>query len=154
MNLGVAVYAAAIQDPRVGARTAGEIAPDQKVVDVAKASDLAMTSIAQKRYGSDQQRLVVGTVRVVAAEATLDDWRVFPDERPALLGVAARAQDIDTIGSQQRIGRRTVRLVAIATGDLALENGHVGALAELAALRWMTPEADLGDGPLGKQAQR
>lgn len=150
MNLRVAADTAAIQDPRVGTRTAREITPDQKVVGVAKATHIAVTSIAQKRCGSDQQCLVIGPVWVVAIEAAFDDRRVFPDERPAFFRMAARAQDVDTVGSQQRIGRRTVRLVAIATRDLALEQRHVGALAKLAALGWMTSKTNLRDAWLGK----
>ena len=49
VNLGMTIDAAAIQNPFIGTRTAGEVALHQEIVWVPKASHFPMTSIAEER---------------------------------------------------------------------------------------------------------
>ncbi len=54
-----------------------------------------VTLLAESRLGNLEQLFVRGAVRIVAVGAVLDDGRMLPEERPALLGVAAEARLVD-----------------------------------------------------------
>ena len=54
-----------------------------------------MTALAEERQLGDEHAVVVAAVRVVAGGAAVDHRRVLPEERAALLGVAARAALVD-----------------------------------------------------------
>lgn len=150
----MAVHATTVEDSRIGSSTGREVASREQIVGVAETSELVVALVAEKRSGRDEKPLVVRPVRVVAGKAVFDDRGVLPEKRPALFGVTLVTELIDAIGAQQRVGRRTVRRVTIAAGDLAFGQRHVGALSKLRALLGVTAETGLRDILLREQPPR
>ncbi len=139
----MAVHAAAVEDPLIGEISIGEVSPDEEIVGVPESTRLGVALVAEKRRRRDEKLLVVRPVRAMAIETALDHRGVLPEEGSALLGVALVTQLIAGIAAQQRIRGRPVRLVAVAAGDFAFEQRHVGTLSELHALRGVAGEAGL-----------
>ena len=105
-----------------------------------------MALLAQHGPRRGQQRLKIGPVRIVAVQAVLAHGCMLEQEGPAFLGVAAVANFIDAIGLEKRRGRRAMRIVAIHTGNLSLQQRHVRALVEFGALYLVAGKAGLIDG--------
>jgi hypothetical protein len=121
VDLCVAVDAASHHDALVGEPAVGQIVPHQQVIRVAEAARLIVAAVAQERRRGHEQLIVIRAVGVVAIQAALHDGGMLPEERPSLLCVTCRAEKVDTIPSQQWLGGRAMRVVAIAARDLALE---------------------------------
>ena len=81
-----------------------------------------MALLTQKRRALGQQIPMDRTVRFVAKAAILANRLVFPQERPALFGVTAKARVIG--GERVQIGRSwtPMRIVAIRAGKLSLSD--------------------------------
>src|SRR5262245_23473138 len=107
--------------------------------------------LTQVRARSDEQLVMVGTVRLMTVETTLADGRVFPEERSPLFGVTRVANFIDGIRVQKRAGRRAVRVVAVDAGHLAFGQRHVRTPAELGALLLVALVAGLGNALPGQE---
>jgi len=101
-----------------------------------------VAALAQKRALGDEKPLVVAAVRVVACHAGIGHRRVFPEERTAFLGVAARAAFVDRRPDlQQSHVLRPMRVVAGTAGERGLAYGHV-----------MGPELLVDDVPVAGRA--
>src|SRR5262249_6831414 len=85
VNLRMAVHAGASNH---AVAAAGHL---RSVVDRRRMPAADVASLAEHRRLRDEHAVVVRTVRIVAAGAVLAAGRVLPEERAALLGVAARA---------------------------------------------------------------
>jgi hypothetical protein len=79
-----------------------------------------VTRLAEQRGAPRQHRPVNRAVRVVADRAILGHRRMLPDERAALLGVAAVAGLVQRAANQQAVGAGAVRIVAIRARQLSL----------------------------------
>src|ERR1700678_80437 len=77
---------------------------------------------------------------------------MLKEERPALLGMALIARLVDRVGLEQRIGQRTVRVVAIVAAHLSFRQGHVRAAVELQADVFVALRAGVADRHLGHAA--
>ena len=99
--------------------------------------------LAQVRARPDEQLVMVGTMWLMAVQTAFANWRVFPEKRSPLLGVACVAHVVDGIRVQERARRRAVRVVAVDAGHLAFGQWHVRAPAELGALLLVTLDAGL-----------
>ena len=75
--------------------------------------------LAEERTRRLQQLVVVRAMRMMAIHAVLAYGGVLPDERAAFFGVTLITGVIDRIGFQQRLGGRTVRIVAIDAGNFS-----------------------------------
>jgi len=71
---------------------------------------------------------------------------MFEQEWSALFRVAAVTKLVDAVGLEQRVGGRTVRVVAIDATHLAFQQRHVRALVELSALCLVAGKTSLADG--------
>ena len=89
VNLRVAVDAAAADRAVARGRDL------RAVVDRRRMPAADVAALAEHRQLRDQHALVVRAVRIVAGRAVLAAGGVIPQERPALLGVAARARLVD-----------------------------------------------------------
>ena len=67
-----------------------------------------------------QEPLIGGAVRLVAVCAALHNGRMFPEERPALLGVALVTVVIDRVFTEHPLRDGPMRVVAIGATDLPL----------------------------------
>ena len=103
VDLRVAIYATAVEDPSIGNSTGREVASREQIVGVAETSALVVALVAEKRSGRNEKSLVVRPVRVVAREAVFDHRGVLPEKRPALFGVTLVTELIDAIGAQKRV---------------------------------------------------
>jgi hypothetical protein len=54
------------------------------------------------------------------------------------------------VGAQKRVGRGSMRLMAIITIQLSFEQRHMRAFAKLDALTWMAGKAGFSDGWLAQ----
>src|SRR5206468_5601263 len=89
VNLRMAVHAAAADRPVAGRGDLGAVVNRRRV----PAADMA--ALTEHRVLGDEHAVVVRAVRIVTARATLAACGVIPYERPALLGVAARAHLVE-----------------------------------------------------------
>src|SRR5205814_3370629 len=105
--------------------------------------------LAQQRGALGQQRGSHGAVHGVAQRAVLGHRRVLPQQRAALLGMAAGAGLVDGGLVQHRWARRAVRVVAVAAGHLAEAHGVRRGLLEIGTLLLVARQADLGLRALG-----
>ena len=87
----------------------------------------------------------------MAVQAILAHRRMLEEKRAALFGMTAIANLIHTVGLQQRRGRGAMRIVAIHTAQLALQERHMRALVEFGALNFMAGKAGLVDGLARRQ---
>ena len=78
--------------------------------------------LAQHRNAHRQHWRYVRSVRCVAIRTVVDNWRMLPKERTALLRVARVAGLVHRFLYQQLRSRRSVRVVAIRTGHLTFED--------------------------------
>src|SRR5271170_4970322 len=151
MNVDMAGLAARSDQPRVGARAAGQIAHRHQLRRMAV---LCVALLAKHWPRRIQQTLEIRAMWIVAVEAALAHGSVLEQKRTALLGMAAVTHIIDAVGLQQRRSGGAVRVVAIDAADLALEQRHVGALVELRTLHLVAGKAGLTDGFTRRQAVR
>ena len=153
VDLRVAVLAGASDDAwalasaeqRAGSRLS--VAVERAVV----AHSEVVALLAEIRPRRDEQLVVVGPMRLMTAEATLTDRRVFPEERPAFFGMAGVADVVDRIGVQEGTRRRAMRVVTVHAGHLSLGQRHVRTPAELGALLRVALRAGLRDALAGQE---
>ena len=67
-----------------------------------------------------EQTGLVRAVRHVACEAILRSRRMFPKERPPLLGMAGKARLVHAVMQRQRLPYPAVRIVTVTTDELPL----------------------------------
>ena len=106
-----------------------------------------MALLAQKWRDRLEQRRNVGAVRGMAIVAVLGHRLMFPQKRPAFFGMAGITGFGDRIFVQQFRTSRTMRVMAVGTGRLALRNRVMGKFERLRALLFMAGKADLGLSP-------
>ena len=110
MNLHVTIRALLTQHPLVrSVRRNARPAINATGVEIGE-----VTLLTQVRLARNQQVFVIGTVGIVAVGAILLDRGVFPQERPALFGVAVIALFIDRVANQVRRPGAAMGVVAIA----------------------------------------
>ena len=68
---------------------------------------------------------------------------MFPKERATLIGVTAEAGFVDAVLHQQFWPCRSMRIVAVGTGNLAGRNRMSGQVMYLCALRLVTRKTDI-----------
>jgi len=83
---------------------------------------LKVAALAETRNLRNQHAGVDGTMGIVAYQAILANRTMLPQERPALFRVALIAFVVYRIRADQMIPLRTMWVVAIGAGDLALLN--------------------------------
>lgn len=103
-----------------------------------------MAFLTKLRRPSDKQRRLVRAVRRVADHAVLRRWRVLPQERPPLLGVAGDAGFVDPIAPSQRFANTAVGIVAIATNELTVAHRMRRALESIRQHIAVAASANIG----------
>lgn len=99
MDLRVTVRAAAHKKKRAGTATARQ--SFRRVDDRGMARAL-VASLAQKRRPQLEQRRLRRAVRIMTVGAAFSDRLMFPQKRPAELGVTACARFVDRVFYQLR----------------------------------------------------
>lgn len=102
-----------------------------------------MALVAQEWRARLEQVFCGGAMRVMADRAVFGDGLVVVDERSAFLHVAGVAGCIHAIALHQFGSHRTMRVMTIGTGHLALWNRVMGRLVDLHALILVAGEANL-----------
>ena len=77
---------------------------------------------------------------------------MLKDKWPALFGVTLIAGLVDRIGFKEWIRNTAMGIVAIDTGEFALQQRHVGDSSELGPLFLMAGKTGFIDAGLGQQA--
>ena len=132
MNLGVAIGATAVK---------GE--PRCRQLRGRRMPGLVVALLAEPGHADFQQLRPGGAVRFVAAHAIFLHRRMFPQKRPAPLGVTLVTVFVDrAFGQHFRIGA-SVRIMAIGARDLPFPERHVRGALHLRAAQLMALEADL-----------
>lgn len=107
---------------------------------------LSMTPQTQVGIALHQHATVYRAVRVVAGDAALAQCLVLEDVRPGLLLVATDANGIPLLRAQSAgdlVNVSTVRLVAVDTGHLPLEDAMMVRQGEFAVGRHVALETSL-----------
>src|SRR5512146_1306205 len=104
-----------------------------------------MALLAKPRPRHLEHLLFSAAVWVVAVGAVLGDRHVLPEERAALLGVAAEAGLVRRARDEHLLVRRAVRVVAARALELAFAQRHVGELRDLRLLVLVTVAARRDD---------
>src|SRR5579875_1288305 len=101
-----------------------------------KDSDMAL--LAQTRGTHFQHEANDRAMWIVAVQTVLSHWRMHPQKRPALVGVAYVTGFVDG-RTYQLIGiSAAMRIVAVSAGHQALEHWHVRGESHLGLLLKMT----------------
>src|SRR5512132_2580015 len=82
-----------------------EVRRQRRIPGDDRMSRALMALLTQPRPRDLEHLLVAAAVRIVAIRAVLRHWRVLPQKRPTLLGVAAEARLVRRAREQQ-LGRR------------------------------------------------
>ena len=119
----------------------------QQQTDMCRSATLSlnrMALLAQLGARFVQQRLVIGSMHVVAECAVFGGRLVLPQEGPAFFSMAAVAVFIDCELFQRRRPCRSVGVVAIAANNLVLPDRMPGYTVRLCSDVLMTAVAYLG----------
>ena len=88
-----------------------------------------VAGITNARHAHLEQLRIVAAMRLVAVRTVFHNRRVFPDERPTALGVAAQAVFVGGALDELRGIGRPMRIVTTSAGNLPFAIRHVrGAL--------------------------
>ena len=144
VDLDVASQAAASNDS--GVTIGGDFPRSQVLLRLKRNrmvldADLRVALLTQEWGRRNQQAVSIRTVGKMATRAALGYGSVLPDEGTPLIAMAIRTQLEDRVGTQKRVRRRAMRLMAVITFDLAFEERHMRSLSELDSLTRMTGEA-------------
>ena len=112
--------------------------------------EIGVTLLAQPRPRDLQQEVVDRAVRIMAVQAVLAHWGMFPQERPALLRVTLVAIVINGGLVQKSFAVGAMRIVAARTRHLAFANRHVRRAPDFRALVLVTLETRVHLGQLGQ----
>ena len=120
MDLAVTVGAAAVKEKHRSRRPRAD-----------RVTRCVVALSAEPRICDLEKPVIDGSVRLMAVAAILKRRRMFPQKRPAPLGVTGVTVFIDAgLFELGRIGG-AVRIVAIGAGELAFSQGHMGRAHEL-----------------------
>lgn len=100
--------------------------------------------ITQERRTGFEHRRHIGAVRVMAAGAVFSNRLMFPQEGPALIGMALVAGLVDRVFLQVGRCRSPVRVMAVGTDYFAFLDRMVRYFAAVRSLVLVTVKADLG----------
>ena len=147
VNLRVAVHARAANQTVAARREL------RAVVDRGWVPRRDVAPLAEHRRFGDEHAVVVRAVRVVAGRAVLGDRRVLPQERPALLGVAARAFFVDPSCRPSASGRWSTRAGCGTTcSPSSLHGPACGPTSDLQRLDLVAGLARVDDRPRSSAA--
>jgi hypothetical protein len=107
-----------------------------------------MARRAEPRVCDFEQPIIDGSVGLMAVAAVFKRRRMFPQKRPAPLGMAGVTVFIDAGLLELGRIRGAVRIVAIRACELAFPQGHMGGSHELGFSLQVALAANLGFGPL------
>ena len=113
---------------------------------------LRVALLTQERPWGRQKCLEIRPVWCMAIQTILADWRVLEQKRPTFVGMAGKAQFVDTIGLEKRCRCRTVWIMAVGAAYLAFRQRHVGAFVELRSLLFVALGAGLIDRLSGRKS--
>src|SRR5436190_20737305 len=142
VDVGMAIQARARERDADAAR-GGAVRAAGNAGDAAAVAGRLVAALAQERRAHLEQVVVHRAVRVVAGRAVLLHRLVRAHERPALLHVARVAGVVDAVAHQHPLPGAAVRVVAIGTDHLALEDRVARRAPDLGALLLVAGKADV-----------
>ena len=101
-----------------------------------------VTALAEPGRAHFQQWRDIRAMRDVAIAAIVRCRRMFPQKRPALFRMTGKTGLVNGVLDQQLRAGRSVRIVAIRTGNFARCDGMGGEVMNLRALRLVAGKAD------------
>lgn len=107
-----------------------------------------MAALTEIRDLLAQQFVVVAAVDNVAVQAIFGNWGMLIHEGTAFFGVALVTEFVDGIGLQALFAHGSMRIMAIAAGNLAFLDGMVGLSARFGLDIFVAGEAKLSLGHL------
>lgn len=142
MYLGVTILATPAHQPWIRATSRGETAARQQFIHM---PERRVTLLAEHGSGRDQQFFMVGSMGTVTVQAIITHRGMFKKKRPPLLGMALITRLVHRVGLEQGASGAAMGIMTIRTGDLSLQQGHMGSAPELRSLVRMTHKAGLID---------
>ena len=101
-----------------------------------------MTLLAEERQFLFEKFRVVGSMRCVASRAIFRHGSVLEKERPAFFSVAFKTFLVCGIGGNQVFRDRSVRIVAVHAGHLALQDRMVAGAFDFGLFVLMALKTD------------